>query len=160
TLDPQGKELSALTANAPSRTDLLPAVGQLASKLRDQFGDTTSAGSRQADAETFTSASLDATAEYAQGQDLAMAGRDEEAIQHYRAALEKDPRFGRAFSGLAVSAYKVGRSAEAEEAYKQAFSLLDRMTEREKLRTLGGYYLQFTKSYDKAVDNYAELVRR
>jgi tetratricopeptide (TPR) repeat protein len=89
-----------------------------------------------------------------------MAGRDEVAILHYRAAIDRDPRFGRAYSGLAVSAYKVGRSAEAEEAYKKAFSLLDRMTEREKLRTLGGYYLQFTKSYDKAVDNYGELVKR
>jgi serine/threonine protein kinase/tetratricopeptide (TPR) repeat protein len=159
-LDPEGKRLTAVTANASSRAEVLAAVSQLASRLRDQFGDTTSAGSRQADAETFTSASLDATAEYAQGQDLAMAGRDEVAILHYRAAIDRDPRFGRAYSGLAVSAYKVGRSAEAEEAYKKAFSLLDRMTEREKLRTLGGYYLQFTKSYDKAVDNYGELVKR
>jgi serine/threonine protein kinase/tetratricopeptide (TPR) repeat protein len=159
-LDPQGKQVATATSNASSRADLLSAVSQIASRIRDQFGDTTSAGSRQADLETFTSASLDATAEYAQGQDLAMAGRDEDAILHYRAAIDRDPRFGRAYSGLAVSAYKVGRSAEAEDAYKKAFSLLDRMTEREKLRTLGGYYLQFTKSYDKAVDNYAELVRR
>src|SRR5207244_9519489 len=66
----------------------------------------------------------------------------------------------RAYSGLAVSAFKTGRSAEAEDAYKKAFAVLNRMTEREKLRTLGAYYLQFTRSYDKAIDNYVELVRR
>ncbi len=160
TLDAQGKQTGAVSANASSRADLLGTVTQLASRIRDQFGDTSAASARQAEAETFTSTSLDATTEYALGQDLAMAGRDEDAIVHYRAALARDSRFGRAYSGLAVSAFKVGRSAEAEDAYKRAFAVLDRMTEREKLRTLGAYYLQFTKSYDKAIDNYSELVKR
>jgi tetratricopeptide (TPR) repeat protein len=44
--------------------------------------------------------------------------------------------------------------------YKKAFSVLDRMTEREKLRTLGAYYLQVAGSYDKAIDNYSQLVTK
>lgn len=160
TVDPQGKEIGTVSANAPGKGDVLKAVSQVASEIRDQFGDTTSETAREAEAETFTAASLDAVGEYAQGQDLASAGRDEEAIAHYRNALAKDARFGRAYTGLAVSAYKLGQSDEAADAYNKAFAVLDRMTEREKLRTLGGYYLQFTGSYDKAIDNYGELVRR
>jgi serine/threonine protein kinase/tetratricopeptide (TPR) repeat protein len=160
TVDPQGKELASFSANASGKNDVLRVVSQLASQVRDEFGDTTSAKDRQADAETFTAASLDAVTEYAVGQDLASGGKDDDAIAHYQAALAKDPRFGRAYSGWAVSAFKAGRSQEADEAYKKAFSVLDRMTEREKLRTLGGYYLQVAGSYDKAIDNYSQLVSR
>jgi serine/threonine protein kinase/tetratricopeptide (TPR) repeat protein len=160
TIDPQGKELASFSGNASGKNDVLRVVSQLASRVRDQFGDTTSAKARQADAETFTAASLEAVGEYAMGQDLASAGKDEDAIAHYRAALEKDPQFGRAYSGWAVSANKVGRSQEAGDVYKKAFSVLDRMTEREKLRTLGAYYLQVAGSYDKAIDNYSQLVTK
>jgi serine/threonine protein kinase/tetratricopeptide (TPR) repeat protein len=160
TIDPQGKELASFSGNASGKNDVLRVVSQLASRVRDQFGDTTSAEDRQADAETFTAASLEAVGEYAMGQDLASAGKDEDAIAHYRAALAKDPQFGRAYSGWAVSANKVGRSQEAGDVYKKAFSVLDRMTEREKLRTLGAYYLQVAGSYDKAIDNYSQLVTK
>ena len=160
TLEPSGKQLGSFLANAAGKDDVLRAVSQLASKVRDEFGDTTSAKARQADAETFTAASLEAVSEYATGQDLASAGKDDDAIGHYRAALAKDSQFGRAYSGWAVSAFKAGRSQEARDAYKKAFSVIDRMTEREKLRTLGAYYLQVAGSYDKAIDNYAQLVAK
>jgi serine/threonine protein kinase/tetratricopeptide (TPR) repeat protein len=160
TLDPDGKQTGTVSADASGKSDVLQAVSRLASKLRDAFGDTTPEKLRRADIETFTASSLDAVREYSLAQDLASAGKNEEAITHYRAALEKDPNFGRAYSGWAVVANKVGRSDEAAEAYKKAFSQLERMTEREKLRTLGAYYLQVTKSYDKAIENYSALVRQ
>jgi serine/threonine protein kinase/tetratricopeptide (TPR) repeat protein len=155
-----GNEIRSVTADADSKQDVLQAVSELASTLRDEFGDTTSEAERRADVETFTASSLEAVREYTVGQDLANAGRDEEAITHYQSALAADANFGRAYSGLAVSAYKLGRSAEAEDAYKKAFAVADRMTEREKLRTFGAYYLQFTGNYDKAVENYGELAKR
>jgi TolB-like protein len=60
TIDPQGKELASFSGNASGKNDVLRVVSQLASRVRDQFGDTTSAKARQADAETFTAASLEA----------------------------------------------------------------------------------------------------
>src|SRR5205814_724295 len=110
-IEPQGKELGSFAANVSGKAEVLTAISQLASKLRDQFGDTTPESARQADAETFTAASLEAVSEYAKGQELAIAGRDDDAIGHYRAAIAKDSGFGRAYSGLAVSAFKTGRSA-------------------------------------------------
>jgi tetratricopeptide (TPR) repeat protein len=50
------------------------------------------------------------------------------------------------------------REAEAEAAYQQALKHLDRMTEREKYRTLGGYYF-IAGNYEKAIENYETLVR-
>jgi eukaryotic-like serine/threonine-protein kinase len=158
--DAQAKELYSTTVDAGGKDEILKAVGQVASKLRDKFGDTTSDKIKQTDADSFTAASIDAVSDYVAAGALASAGRDEDAIGRYRAALAKDPNFGRAYSGWAVSAFKLGRSDEAAHAYKKAFGNLDRMTEREKLKTLGNYYLQFTGSYDKAIESYSELIRK
>ena len=50
------------------------------------------------------------------------------------------------------------REAEAEESYQKAFKHLDRMSEREKYRTLGGYYLLVSRNFEKAIENYQTLV--
>ena len=61
--------------------------------------------------------------------------------------------------GWAVAAYTIGRSAEASEQWQHAMALIDRMTDREKYRTLGGYYLSVTRDYEKAIENFETLVR-
>jgi tetratricopeptide (TPR) repeat protein len=109
--------------------------------------------------ETFTAASLEAARDFSVGQDLASAGKHEEAIASYRQAVQKDPNFGRAYSSWATSAAILGRREESAEAYKHALSLVGRMTEREKYPTLGTYYLTTAGNYEKAKENYTELVK-
>ena len=137
---------------------MLAAVATLATQIRRALGDTSPATGAQA--ETFTAASLDAVREYQAAQDLASAARDEEAIAHYRAALQFDPNLGRAYSGIAISAGRLGRVEEADQAFKASLTLLTRQTERERFRSLGAYYLLVAHNYEKAVENYAELVKR
>jgi serine/threonine protein kinase/tetratricopeptide (TPR) repeat protein len=156
-LDANGKTLHSLVRDTAGKGDVLGAVTQLASTLRDRFGDTTSSRARQADIETFTTTSLEAVREYAAAQDLASAGRDAPAIEHYRGALAVDPGFGRAQAGLAVSLVKLGRKDEAAEAYTRAMALTNRMTER---RTIGAYNLQLSGDYQQAMDNYKALVAK
>lgn len=71
-----------------------------------------------------------------------------------------DPRFGRAYSGWALSAFKLGRQEEAEELWKKALSLMDTMTERERLRTQGLYYSVVTGNIDKAIESFERLVAK
>ena len=109
--------------------------------------------------ETFTAGSLEAAQDFSKGQELASDGKDEEAITLYKRALERDPKFGRAYTSWGVSARKLGRRDEAIAAYKNALSLLDRMSEREKYRTLGVSYLTMIRNYEEAVENYKTLVQ-
>ena len=74
----------------------------------------------------------EAMRDYAQAQELSTAGRNEEAIALYRAAVQRDPKFGRAYSGWATSAFYLGRKEEAADRWKKALALMDGMTEREK----------------------------
>jgi tetratricopeptide (TPR) repeat protein/tRNA A-37 threonylcarbamoyl transferase component Bud32 len=153
-----GRVLNTTRVTAASKPAVLAGIASLAAKLRGTLGDTTPESARLAAAETFTSASLEAAREFSLAQQLASEGKDELAITHYQNALERDPNFGRAYAAWGVSASKLGRSDEAAEAYKKAFPLMDRMTEREKYRTLGTYYLTIARNYDKAIENYTTLV--
>ena len=160
-IDPAtGTTLAETSAQADSKDEVLEAIGDLSAKVRAALGDATSQSDMAEDIETFTTTSLQAARDYAEGQQLAMLNRDEDAIVAFQRAIEKDPRLGRAFSGWAASAFKLGRTAEAEAQYQKAFSLLDRMTEREKLRTLGTYHLNLGGNYDTAIESYRELVEK
>lgn len=147
------------TTEVTQKEGVLAAVGQGAAKVRNALGDTTADADRPKDAETFTAASLDAAAAYAKGQELTWAGEIEAAIAKYQEAIRLDPEFGRAYAGLAALYYNTGRRDEALEHYQIAMSHTDRMTEREKFRTRGGYYLMVQNSA-KASEEFQQLVDR
>jgi tetratricopeptide (TPR) repeat protein len=106
--------------------------------------------------DAFTAANLEAVREYARGQELFATGRFDEAITAYLKATEFDPDFGRGFSSAATAANNLGRRDQAAEYYDQALAKIDRMTEREKFRTRGQYYL-FTRNPGKAIEELTAL---
>ena len=160
-IDPAvGKTVKTVTTRAQSKPEVLQAVGTLAAAIRQALGDTTPESVRRAASETFTTSSIEAVREYTVAQDLQNNSRYEEATPHFRRAIELDPQFGRAYSGLATCSFQLGRDAEAGELWKKALSLMDRMTDRERYRTLGLYYLVVARNYDQAIDNYLKLLDR
>ena len=160
-LDPaSGNERAKATQAVTSKGDVLKGVQSVASKVRDALGDTTPESARQQDAETVTAASLEALQSYSIAQDLSSSGKPAEAIEHYRNAIKLDANFGRAYSGLATVLFNTGRQPEAAELWKQALSHIDRMTEREKFRTLGLWFAGPGASYEQAIENFEKLVAR
>ena len=154
----EGKPMAVARATAASKDEVLQAVGTIAAELRGELGDLTPKADRLAAAETFTAASVEAMQAYARGQDLAVQGEFEAALAAYGDAITADPAFGRAYAGMGVTYGNLRREAEAEDAYQNAFKHLDRMSERERYRTLGGYYLLVSHNYEKAIENYQTLV--
>lgn len=146
------------STTAKGKDDVLAAVGRAAERVRRTLGDTNTANA-SSDKETFTASSLEAAKAYAEAQDLNWAGKFDEAIAAYQHTLTIDPNFGRAHAGLAALYANRGRSVEADASYQTALGLVDRMTEREKLRTRGGYYL-FKKNYDKAIEEFTILLKQ
>ena len=133
---------------------MLASVAKLAAGVRSALGDTTPKSLQLAAAETFTAGSLEAAHEYSVAQDLQYAGKYDEAIQRYLKAIELDPELGRADSGVAALYANQGRRDEAEKYYKLAMAKIDRMSDREKFRTRGGYYLGVRRDPDKAIEEY------
>jgi tetratricopeptide (TPR) repeat protein/predicted Ser/Thr protein kinase len=154
-----GKSATTAEGDAGSKEQVLDAARKLAVRVRRALGDTTPESAQLAAAESYTSNSLEAAHEYARAQDLQWAGRYEEAIQRYQKAVELDPDMGRAYAGLAVMHYNLGRQEESARYYQMALARIDRMSEREKFRTRGGYYLM-TRNPEKAIEEFSALVSR
>ena len=150
--------LATVRESAKSKSDVLPAVGRLAADLRGKLGDTEPASARIAAAETFTAASLEAMSAYAEGQALSVQGQFMQALESYQRAVEEDPEFGRAYAGMGVVYGNLRQPDEAEESYQKALQYVDRMSERERYRTLGGYYLLVSRNYPEAIASYEKLV--
>lgn len=158
-IDPASGEITAaVDTTAASKADVLSAVNTLAADMRKDLGDESLEVDQLARGETVTVDSLAALKHYVTAQDLARQGRDEQAIEEYAKAVEIDPEFARAYSGWGLSAFKIGRESEAEEQWQQALALLDRMTKRERYRTLGLYYTAVSLNYENAIQNYEQLV--
>src|SRR5262249_60982242 len=71
---------------------------------------------------------------------------------------ELDPNFARAYSGMAATSRNLGHQDDAERYFKLALEHVDRMTERERYRTRGLYYVA-TGNFEKCVEEYGELVK-
>ena len=154
-----GKTIATQDAEAPDKNNILRAVAALADQMRTTLGDSASESAKLAAAETFTTGSLEATHEYAEAQEARYAGKPEEAIKGFRRAVELDPNFGSAYGNLGALYWNQGNQADAINYYKLAMQHIDRMTDREKYRTRGGYYLAVSDG-DKAVEEFSLLVKQ
>jgi tetratricopeptide (TPR) repeat protein len=154
-----GKLIAAHQADVQSKADVLPLLGKGAAVIRRALGDTTPEAARSADVETFTAASIEAAHEYAAAQELQHRGDAEGAVYRYQKALEIDPNLGRAYAGLAAASMNLHQREQAEKYFQLAMTKIDRMTERERYRTRGLYYL-FLRDYEKAAEEFTGLVKR
>jgi tetratricopeptide (TPR) repeat protein len=143
---------------AADKSEVLKKIGALASRLRTALGDRTPEAVQIVAAETFTAASLEAAHSYAIAQELQLKGKWAEAIGAYLQCVQQDPNMGRAYAGIAAMHANLGHRAEAERYYKIALQHVDRMTDREKYRTQGGYYLAI-RDPKRAAEQLNELVR-
>lgn len=160
-LDPKAGEIvTSVEVDAGDKSEVLTAIGTLSGDLREELGDEDLDRKKLVASETFTAKNLEAAKAYSQAQSLQYNGKYDEAMEFYRKALEHDPEFGRAYSGLALSANALGKTGEADELWKKALASMGSMTERERLRTLGLYYSLVTRNFDKAIETYETLVEK
>jgi serine/threonine protein kinase/tetratricopeptide (TPR) repeat protein len=154
-----GKILLEVNESADDKKGVLGVVGKIAAHTRRVLGDTTPEAAQITAAETYTTGSLEAAHEYALAQDVQWQGKWEEAIQHYDKAVQLDSEMGRAYAGAAVASYNLGRMQDAHKDYDLALSKIARMSDREKYRTRGGYYMVMNEPR-KAIDQYSLLVKQ
>ena len=158
-VDPvSGATLAEARQSIKAKSDILKAADFLSAKLRAGLGVIPKGSSEAMVKETFTTTSIEAMKEYADGQRFAALGKKKEAVAAYLRAADHDPNFGRAFAGLAATYYNMGQHQLAEKYYKEALDRIDQMTELEKHRTRGGYYL-FKWNFKRAIEEYAALVK-
>lgn len=155
-----GDVVAEAEEHADGKAGVLLAVAALAVEIREELGDASHEEDSSRAAETFTAGSLQAAQDYTQAQNLAYLGRYEESLEYYQRAIDSDPHFGRAYSGWALATFNLGRNDAAEELWQKALTFMETMTERERYRTLGLYYMAVSKNYRKAIESYESLVQK
>ena len=158
----QGATAKSILSDKVSVADkkgVLLALGRLAALVRSALGDDTPEALQIAAAENFTAASLEAAQSYEQGQRARFAGNFEEAIPHYLRAVELDPNFGIVYTVLGMTHRSLGRRPDALKYFQMALARIDRMSDREKYRTRGAYYLALPNP-QKAIEEFSALVKQ
>ena len=155
-----GKTITTESVKGTGKEGVLSATVKMAARLRNALGDDTPQALQMAGAETFTAASLEAAHAYAEGEQLERAGKRQEAIAAYLKAVDLDPNLGRAYASLAAVYSDLGQLDETEKYHKQAMARIDRMSDREKYKTRGIYYLAVQRNHQKAIEELSALVRQ
>ncbi|MBZ5579849.1 MAG: protein kinase [Acidobacteriia bacterium] len=153
----QGTEIKSSSITAGNRDEVLRSIGKLAAPIRTALGDASTGSAKLAAGETFSAASLEAAQQYAQAQQAQQKGDWNEAVRLYQETVQLDPNSGRAYAGLASTLKNLGRRQEAQKYYEIALTKLDRMSDREKYRTRGGYFLFMGKD-QQALEQFQALV--
>jgi eukaryotic-like serine/threonine-protein kinase len=154
-----GKLIVNKEVEADNKQEVLSAAGKLAASIRTALGDTTPESAQLTAAETFTAGSIEAAHAYAAAQAFQYQGKWDDAIKEYQHAIQLDPNLGRAYAGLGAVEANMGHDQDAEKYYLDAMSKIDRMTERERYRTRGGYYLMRGEPL-QAIEEYTALVKQ
>ena len=154
-MDGSGKEIAGKDGDASGKQEVLAEASKLTAPIRKALGDTTPTVA----AETYGSGSLEAAQSYAKAQQLQWSGNWNDAVGEYQRAITQDPQMGRAYAGLAVAYRNLGHGEEAEQYFNLAISKIDRMTERERYRTRGAYYL-FKRDTDSAIKEFSDLLKQ
>jgi tetratricopeptide (TPR) repeat protein/predicted Ser/Thr protein kinase len=155
-----GNVIAKTEVAAGSKDEVLLTIPKLAAPIRQALGDTTPESVQlQAAGGAFTAASLEAVHQYGLAMEQQFGGNMQGALQSFSKAAELDPNFARAYSGISAAYGNLGRTSDADKYARLAMQHIDRMTERERYRLRGLYYLGGGK-WQKCVEEYSELVKR
>jgi eukaryotic-like serine/threonine-protein kinase len=155
-----GKTLASAEATAANKDEVLLDIPKLAGPIRKALGDTTPESVQQAATEgSFAVSNLEAVHQYGIAMEQQFSGKSQDALQSFSRAAELDPNFARAYSGMAAASRNLGQRQDAEKYIKLAMGHVDRMTERERFRLRGTYYI-LTGNWQKCIEEYSALIKQ
>ena len=147
-----GDDLAREQVEAEDREHVLRALGKAVSNLRAKLGESlASIQKMDMPIEDATTSSLEAFKAFALGEVQKERGDDASAAPLYERAVELDPNFALAYGRLGVLYSNLGESELARKNFQKAFSLLNRVSERERLYITSNYYANGTHESDKAI---------
>jgi eukaryotic-like serine/threonine-protein kinase len=150
-----GDDIASEEATAPDKEHVLEALNQVSTSMRAKLGESLSSIQRlNAPFGQATTPSLEAFRAYALGDEAHQKGNDiPEAYDHYKRALELDPKLAMAWARLGVLKLNTGAISEATEYFTRAYQLSDNVSEREKLYIAGHYYSTVVGNLNKSIES-------
>jgi len=154
-----GDALAEEQTTADSKEKVLDALGQEASELRTELGE--SIGTvRKFDVPLAqaTTSSLEALKAYSLGRKVFNTNGPAGSLPYDQRAIELDPNFAMGYLLLGYDYDTLSEAGRANEYLTKAFQLREHASEREKLEITAAYYRNVTGEQDKAAEISQEWI--
>jgi serine/threonine protein kinase/tetratricopeptide (TPR) repeat protein len=136
-----GDTLTEVQARADSKEQVLKALDQSTTQLREKLGESLASIQKfDKPLEEATTSSLAALKAFTVGDEKHSTGNDLAAIPFYKQAVDLDSNFAMAYARLGTVYFNFGALETSEIYRKKAFDLKDRTSERERLYITAHYY--------------------
>ncbi|MGA7931208.1 MAG: serine/threonine-protein kinase [Candidatus Sulfotelmatobacter sp.] len=153
-----GDTLAEDQVTAASKEKVLDTLGEAASKLRGELGESlTTVQKFDVPLLQATTSSLEALKALSLGRKANIEKGHAAALPYYQRAIELDPNFAVAYQALGYDYFNLGEVGRASEYMTKAFQLREHASEREKLTIAGTYYLNVTGELDKSAQTWQEF---
>ncbi|MGA7630039.1 MAG: protein kinase [Terriglobales bacterium] len=154
-----GDTLVEEQVTAASKEKVLDALGEAASKLRGELGESMATVQKfDAPLTEATTSSLEALKAFSLGQKASNEKGAAAALPYHQRAIELDPNFALGYRGVSGDYWSLGEVGRASEYATKAFQLREHASEREKLEITADYYQNLTGELDKSARTYQEEI--
>lgn len=142
-------------AEVSNRDALLPAVDDVAAKMRRRLGESLNSIRRfDVPVEEATTQSLEALKAYSLGQAQRARGAEKDSLPFYDHALDLDPNFAMAYAARAGAYQNLGETERAAVEVRKAYALRANLSEREKLILTVRYANADKADTQRVIDTY------
>jgi eukaryotic-like serine/threonine-protein kinase len=154
-----GDTLAQVQATASAKEKVLDTMGEAASKLRGELGESLATVQKfDVPLAQATTSSLEALQAFSLGGKATRENGTVSALLNYQRAIQLDPNFAMGYRAVGNDYFSLGELGRASEYYTKAFELRERAGEREKLLITADYYRNVTGELDAAARTYQELI--
>ncbi|MFZ0800488.1 MAG: protein kinase [Terriglobales bacterium] len=136
-----GDVLANEQATASGKEQVLKALGEAATKIREKLGESLASVQKYDEpAENVTTPSLEALQAYSLGYQAFVVKYDNPgAVAFFQRAISLDPNFAMAYARLGNSYSNMGQTARGAENTRKAYELRERVGERERFYIVSHY---------------------
>jgi len=154
-----GDTLAEEQLTAASKEKVLDTLGQAASKLRGELGESLATVQKlDVPLAEATTSSLEALKAFSLGAKVYQEKGDAAALPYLQRAIDLDPNFAQGYSAVGDVYAGLGELARANVYYTKAFQLREHASEPEKLEIAVAYYQNVTGELDKAAQTVQEYL--
>jgi eukaryotic-like serine/threonine-protein kinase len=154
-----GDPLADEQVTAASKEKVLDTLGEAASKLRGELGESlTTVQKLDVPLSEATTSSLEALKAYSLGVKAAREQGVAAALPHDQRAIELDPNFALGYRSVGNDYSDLLEPERASEYFTKAFELREHASERESVAINADYYDKVTGELEKAAKAYREWI--
>jgi eukaryotic-like serine/threonine-protein kinase len=154
-----GDPLAEEQVTAASKEKVLDALGEAASKLRGELGESLATVQKfDVPLAEATTSSLEALKTYSLGRKAQNEKGQAASLSYYQRAIELDPSFASGYEAMGLDYEGLGEVGRASGYLTKAFQLREHASEREKLTITANYFQNVTGELDKAAQILQEEI--